>query len=149
MAPPSTTPSYAPQAASTQASSADTLSESTINLKRELEVKFFFLWFCLLVFFPSVSLSSPQTFDSDTTVLPDRQTPSLAYVYLRSFTILKNKPQLKKPKQFEGILRAFSSFRSRIPYSVNARNNAFCQGIKRNGVVKFNKSEVFCDIYTK
>ncbi|XP_078379721.1 negative elongation factor A-like [Oculina patagonica] len=38
MAPPSSTPSYAPQAASTQAPSADTLSESTINLKRELEM---------------------------------------------------------------------------------------------------------------
>lgn len=38
MAPPSSTPSYAPQSVSTQSSTADTLSESTINLKRELEV---------------------------------------------------------------------------------------------------------------
>lgn len=47
MAAPSSTPSYAPQAASTQAPSADTLSESTINLKRELEVKFLFPCFSL------------------------------------------------------------------------------------------------------
>ena len=43
MAPPSSTPSYAPQSASTQSSTADTLSESTINLKRELEVNVIFL----------------------------------------------------------------------------------------------------------
>lgn len=47
MAASSSTPSYAPQAASTQAPSADTLSESTINLKRELEVKFLFPCFSL------------------------------------------------------------------------------------------------------
>lgn len=40
MAPPSSTPSYVPQAASSTSQSppADTLSESTINLKRELEM---------------------------------------------------------------------------------------------------------------
>lgn len=54
MAPPSSTPSYAPQSVSTQSSTADTLSESTINLKRELEVSsssFF-------VFFSSVTSDS-------------------------------------------------------------------------------------------
>ena len=47
MAPPSSTPSYAPQSVSTQSSTADTLSESTINLKRELEVSSssFFVFF--------------------------------------------------------------------------------------------------------
>ncbi|KAJ7381336.1 hypothetical protein OS493_001461 [Desmophyllum pertusum] len=38
MAAPSSTPSYAPQASTSQAPPADTLSESTINLKRELEM---------------------------------------------------------------------------------------------------------------
>jgi len=49
IAPPSSTPSYVPQAVSStsQAPPSDALSESTINLKRELEVRNLFIPFLI------------------------------------------------------------------------------------------------------